>query len=272
MSKLGLAGGIILIFFILVALAAPILAPYSPSDFSGEPLEEPSSSHLLGTDGAGQDIFSQLIYGTRVSLLVGLTVSFFATVIGAMLGLIAGFYGKWIDRLLMRFLDLFLTIPHLPLMLLLAAYFPPVLTTTILVLTLFSWPIEAKLVRAQVLSLRKREYLEAAQLAGAKNYYLMYRYLLPELSPLLFSQVILRSSWAILAESGLAFLGLGDPTIKSWGMILKQALSYEAIYFTSTWQWWLLPPGLCITFLIFAFTFLGYALEERFNPTLKEVA
>jgi len=271
-SKLGLIGGIILALFCLIALLAPIIAFYSPHDFVGMPLEEPSSQHWLGTDGAGQDIFSQLVYGTRVSLMVGIIVSLVSTVLGALLGLIAGFYGKWVDRSLMRFLDIFLTIPHLPLMLLLAAYFPPVLTTTIIVLTLFSWPMEAKLVRAQVLSLKKREYLEAARLAGAKDYYLMYRYLLPELSPLLFSQVILRSSWAILAESGLAFLGLGDPTVKSWGMILKQALSYEAIYFTPTWQWWLLPPGLCITLLIFAFTFLGYALEERFNPTLKEAA
>jgi len=270
MSRLGLIGGTILLFFCLLAFFAPFLTPYSPNNFSGQPLEIPSTRHLLGTDGSGQDIFSQLIYGTRVSLLIGLTVSLFSTLFGGVVGLLSGFYGKWIDRLLMRFLDIFLTIPHLPLMLLLAAYFPPALVTTIFVLILFSWPLEAKLVRSQVLSLKKREYLEAARLAGAKDYYLMYRYLIPELTPLIVSQLVLRSSWAVLAESGLAFLGLGDPSIKSWGMILKQAISYEAIYFTPNWQWWLLPPGICITLLIFAFTFLGYALEEKFNPTLKE--
>lgn len=272
MSKLGNLGITILLFFVLIAIFAPLLTPYLPNAFSGQPLENPSAQHLLGTNGAGQDIFSQLIYGTRVSLLIGIFVSLLATLFGGFLGLAAGYYGGCCDRFLMRFLDIFLTIPHLPLMLLLAAYFPPVLTTTIAVLVLFSWPPEAKLVRAQVLSLKKREYLEAARLAGAKNTYLFYRYLLPDLAPLLISQIILRSSWAVLAESGLAFLGLGDPTIKSWGMVLKEAISYEAIYFTPAWQWWLLPPGLCITLLIFSFTFLGHALEEKFNPTLKEVA
>lgn len=271
MSRFALLGGVIIVFFFLMAILAPFITSYSPNDFSGQPLESPSTKHLLGTDGAGQDIFSQLVYGTRISLLVGIVVSLFSTILGAVIGLLAGFYGQWVDRLLMRFLDIFLTIPHLPLMLLLAAYFPPVLTTTILVLIVFSWPMEAKLVRAQVLSLKKREYLEAARLAGAKDFYLIYRYLLPELSPLLVSQIVLRSSWAVLAESGLAFLGLGDPTLKSWGMILKQAISYEAIYFTSAWKWWLIPPGICITLLIFSFTFLGYALEEKFNPSLKEV-
>lgn len=261
---IGLIG---LMLFLLVALFAPFIAPYSPNAFSGTPLEVPGSEHYLGTNSVGQDIFSQMIYGTRISLFLGITVSLFATIIGAGYGIAAGFCGRLTDRVLMRGLDIFLTIPHLPLMLLLAAYFPPVLSTTLFILVLFSWPGEAKLIRAQVLSLKKREYLEAAKMAGAGNFYLIWRYLLPELLPLLLSQFILRSSWAVLAESGLAFLGLGDPALKSWGMILQEALAYDTIYFTPAWRWWLLPPGICITCLIFSFTFLGYALEEKYQKS-----
>ncbi|WP_071934007.1 ABC transporter permease [Thermosinus carboxydivorans] len=268
---MGTAGGILLALFLLTAVLAPVLAPYSPLDYSGSPLEKPSFRHWLGTDGTGQDILSQLIYGSRVSLLVGISAAFGSTLLGAGIGLAAGMYGRFADRFLTRFIDIFLTIPHLPFMLLLAAHFKPQLSTTIAVLIFFSWPVEARLIRAQVLMLKRREYLDAARLAGASNSYLIRRYILPDLIPLLLTQVVVRSSWAVLAESGLAFLGLGDPTAKSWGMMLKHALDYQAIYFTSAWQWLVLPPGLCITLLILALTMVGYALEEKYNPSLNEV-
>ncbi|MDT8902149.1 ABC transporter permease [Anaeroselena agilis] len=271
MSRTAILGGALLALFALVAVFAPLLAPFSPLAYSGAPLEPPSLRHLLGTDGTGQDILSQLIYGGRVSLLVGLCAALGGIMLGAGLGMAAGVYGGLTDRFVMRFVDIFLTIPHLPLMVLLAAHFRPQLSTTIAVLIFFSLPVEARLVRSQVLSLRQREFLDAARLAGATKFYLLRRYILPELVPLLLAQVVIRTSWAILAESGLAFLGLGDPTAKSWGIMLKQALDYQAIYFTPAWQWWLLPPGLCITALIMALTTTGYALEEKFNPTLSEV-
>ena len=271
MSKTGIAGSILLVLFLLIAVLASFLAPYSPLAYSGSPLESPSFQHWLGTDGTGQDILSQLIYGSRVSLFVGITTAVTGTLLGSGVGLAAGMYGRFADRVIMRFVDIFLTIPHLPLMLLLAAHFKPQLSTTVAVLILFSWPVEARLIRSQVLTLKQREYLDAARLVGASNGYLIRRYIWPELIPLLLAQVVIRSSWAVLAESGLAFLGLGDPTAKSWGMMLKNALDYQAIYFTPAWQWWLLPPGLCITFLILALTMVGYALEEKYNPTLNEV-
>lgn len=271
MSRMGLAGGFLLAFFLLIALLASLLAPYSPLAYSGSPLEPPSFRHWLGTDGTGQDIFSQLIHGSRVSLLVGLGTALIGTLLGAGIGLAAGMNGRLADRFIMRSVDIFLTIPHLPLMLLLAAHFQPHLSTTVAILILFSWPAEARLIRSQVLTLRRREYLDAARLTGASAAYMVRRYIWPELVPLLLAQIVIRSSWAIMAESGLAFLGLGDPTAKSWGMMLKNALDYQAIYFTPAWQWWLLPPGLCITLLILALTLVGYALEEKYNPTLSEV-
>jgi peptide/nickel transport system permease protein len=270
-SRTGIAGSIILALFLFIAILASFLAPYSPLSYSGVPLESPSFRHWLGTDGTGQDILSQLIYGSRISLLVGIITAVTGTLLGTGVGLAAGMYGRFSDRFIMRFVDIFLTIPHLPLMLLLAAHFKPQLSTTITVLILFSWPVEARLIRSQVLTLKQREYLDAARLADASNAYLIRRYIWPELIPLLLAQVVIRSSWAVLAESGLAFLGLGDPSAKSWGMMLKNALDYQAIYFTPAWQWWLLPPGLCITFLILALTMVGYALEEKYNPTLNEV-
>jgi ABC-type dipeptide/oligopeptide/nickel transport systems, permease components len=266
-----MAGGLLLAFFLSVALLAPWLAPYSPLAYSGAPLESPSFRHLLGTDGTGQDILSLLIYGSRVSLLVGISTALAGTLLGCGVGLAAGMYGRLSDRFIMRFIDIFLTIPHLPLMLLLAAHFKPQLSTTIAVLVLFSWPVEARLIRSQVLTLKQREYLDAARLTGASRVYLIRRYIWPELIPLLAGQIVLRASRAVLAESGLAFLGLGDPSAKSWGMMLKNALDYQAIYYSSAWQWWLLPPGLCITALILALTMAGYAWEEKYNPALNEV-
>lgn len=271
MSRIGIAGAILLTVFLLIALLAPLLAPFAPQVYCGAPLAPPDLRHLLGTDGTGQDILSQLIYGSRVSLLIGLCAALGGIVLGAGLGLASGMYGRLADRAIMRIVDILLTIPHLPLIVLLAAHFKPQLSTTIAILTFFSIPGETRLVRSQVLSLKQREYLDAARLAGGSNLYLIRRYILPELIPLLLAQFVIRSSWAILAESGLAFLGLGDPTSKSWGMMLKQALDYQAIYFTPIWQWWLLPPGLCITLLIMSLTMTGYALEEKLNPTLREV-
>ena len=264
----GVAGGAILVLFALAAVLAPWLAPYPPAGYSGAPLESPSFRHWLGTDGTGQDVLSQLIYGSRVSLLVAMSASLGGTLLGAAIGLLAGLAGRLADRFIMRGVDIFLAIPHLPLMLLLAAHFKPQLSTTIAVLIIFSWPVEARLFRSQVLTLKRREYLDAARLAGASAAYLVRRYIGPELVPLFLAQVIMRASWAVLAESGLAFLGLGDPTAKSWGMMLKNALDYQAIYFTPAWQWWLLPPGVCIALLILALTMAGYALEGMHNPAL----
>ncbi|HWR40438.1 MAG TPA: ABC transporter permease [Patescibacteria group bacterium] len=266
-----LHAGLLVIFLVfLVAIFAPLLAPFSPESLAGKPLQSPDKVHWLGTDRIGQDIFSQLVFGSRVSLLAGAAAAVGATLIGGSLGMAAGFFGGRLDRVLMRGVDIFIAIPHLPFMLLLAAHFPPSLATTLTVLILFSWAGEARLIRSQVLSLRQREYMEAARMAGAGKLYLIQRYLLPELAPLLLTQAVLRCGWGVLAEAGLAFIGLGDPTQKSWGLMLHYALDYQGIYFTTAWQWWLAPPGLCISILILALTWTGFAMEERWNPTLKE--
>ena len=262
-------GLILLLLFVLAALAAPWLAPFAPDALAGAPLAPPGPLHRLGTDRIGQDIFSQLVFGSRVSLLAGAAAAVGATLIGGFLGVVAGYSGGRCDRILMRGVDIFISIPHLPLMLLLAAHFPPSLGTTLAVLVVFSWAGEARLIRSQVLTLKKREYMEAARMAGAGPGYLIRRYLLPELAPLLCSQAVLRCGWGVLAEAGLAFIGLGDPTLKSWGMMLRYALDYQGIYFTPAWQWWLAPPGICISLLIMAFTWIGFAMENRWNPTLK---
>ena len=269
MPKTSLVGGVLLALFSAIAVFSSVLAPYPPLAYTGSPLESPSVRHLLGTNGTGQDILSQLIYGSRVSLPIASGTALCGTLVGAGLGLTAGMQRGLADRLVMRLVDVFLTIPHLPLMLLLAACFPPRLLTMMMVLTLVSWPLEARLVRSQVLQLRNREYLESAWLAGGTKYYLARRYILPDLAPLLLAQLIVRASWAVLAESGLAFLGLGDPTAKSWGMMLKEALDCPTIYFVPAWRWWLLPPGVCITLLVLALTALGHGLEEKYNPMLN---
>ena len=268
LSGLGFA---ILLGFGLLAAAAPLVAPYDPAAYSGEPLARPSPAHLLGTNDVGQDILSELIYGSRVSLLVGLVGGSLITVLAAAIGTAAGYLRGWADWSLMRVVDFLMAIPHLPLMLLLAAYAGPGLLNVILVIVLLGWMVPARVVRAQTLIIRGEAYVEAARALGASSLDIMCRHVLPALGPILVSVFVAQAARAITLEAGLAFLGLGDPTVKSWGLMLRQALSYRGIYFPSHWLWWLLPPGLCVSLLVLGITLAGVGLEAKLDPRLRSI-
>ncbi|MCG3207707.1 MAG: putative D,D-dipeptide transport system permease protein DdpC [Anaerolineae bacterium] len=259
----------ILAFFIVVAVFAPWLVPYNPSAFAAPPLQPPSAEHLLGTNDAGQDIFSELIYGTRVSLLVAAVTSLLILGVATLIGTLAGYSGGVVDAGLMRFVDVMLAIPRLPLMIVIAAYAGAGLTQIILIIALFSWPISARLIRSEVLSLRYRLHVQAARSFGGGARYIITRHLIPALAPILITTLVIQAGRAVLTEAGLAFLGLGDPTIKSWGLMIRYALSFSGIYFGSYWVWWLLPPGLCLTALLLGLTFMGQGLEAWANPRLE---
>jgi peptide/nickel transport system permease protein len=265
---LGLA---VLALFAAIALLAGVLAPYDPHAFSGQPLERPSPAHPLGTNDAGQDILSELVHGARISLAVALGAAAGTVALGALVGGMAGTIGGWLDGLLMRLVDVLMTLPRLPLLILLTAFLGAGLAQTTAVIALLFWPATARVVRAQVQSVRRRGYVRMAQGFGGSSGYVLRRHILPQIGPLIVSGLVTAAGRAVAMEAGLAFLGLGDPTAKSWGLMMRFALNLPGLLLTDRWLWWLLPPGLCITLLILALTFTGMGLEDYLHPRLRRL-
>jgi len=269
---IGMAGLACLVFYAAVALAAPLLAPHDPYSQAARTLQPPSAPHLLGTNDVGQDIFSELIYGARVTLGVSLLAALVAVALGTFVGSLSGYMGGLIDQVLTRFLDVLFVIPRLPLMILLVALLGASLRNVVLVIALLGWPVTARISRAQALSLRSRGYIRASRGYGGGVVYIVRRHLLPALGPIAVAEFVTTAGRAALLESGLSFLGLGDPTTKSWGTMLYYALRSSGIFFTQRWLWWVLPAGLNITLLILGFAFLGVGLETRLDPRLRRGA
>jgi peptide/nickel transport system permease protein len=253
---------------VFVAIFGPLLAPYDPEASSTDVLQSPSWSHILGTTESGADVFSQLLVGTRVSIIVGFAAAVISAVLGSAVGLTGGYFGGWVDRLLDAFENWFLVIPTLPLMIVLARLLNPSLLVLIAVIGLTSWAGTGRIVRAQVLTLRERAFVERARAIGAGDGYIIRTHILPNTLPLIFANTVLIVAVAILSEAALSFLGLGDPTKISWGTMLENAFGAGA---PSAGAWWyVVPPGLCITLVVLAVSLLGYLFEEFVNPRLRE--
>jgi peptide/nickel transport system permease protein len=267
---MGIVGALILFSVVFVAIFAAWLAPYDPKariDVKPEDvLAPPDAGHLLGRDDIGKDVLSQLIYGARVSLTVGFTASFMSMLIGTTVGLVAGYYGGRIGNALMRFVDFLMVIPDLPLMLVLISVWGRGLWKIILVIGILGWTYTARLVRSQVLSIKERHFVLRARAIGAGSLRIIAHHILPQVVPIISAQVVLATSSAIIAESSLAFLGLGDPTLVSWGMMLNFA--FERAISRRAW-WFLLPPGFAIVWVSLGLVLLGNTLEEIVNPRLK---
>ncbi len=268
LGSVGAIGLMLLAVLVGAAVLAPWITPYDPEQTSGAPFERPSPRHLLGTNDIGQDIFSELIYGARISLMIGSLAALVAISIGTAVGIVAGYFGGWADVVLMRLVDIVLVVPFLPLMILLAAYLGPSFWTIITVIGVLVWARPARILRAQVLSLRSVEYIEAARAVGASAARVLLRHVLPGVLSLSLAQFIQAASNAILIEASLSFLGLGDPTAKSWGSILYYA-QVRSAFLTGAWLWWVLPPGILITLATLGFAFTGFALEVSLNPRLR---
>ncbi|MBS7641418.1 MAG: ABC transporter permease [Candidatus Bathyarchaeia archaeon] len=268
-SKVGIAGLIIIIVFLILALGASIIAPYDPkATYVSRPFTPPGFKHLLGTDEAGRDVLSQIIYGSQVALIVGFSAAAVSTAIGTLIGLISGYYGGAIDTVLMRITDIFLIIPMLPLAILLALFFGPSLLNIIVLIGFLGWPGLARQIRAQVLSLKELPFVEALHALGASSRRIIFFHLLPNISGLIFASMIGGSVGAILAESGLAFLGLSDPRIISWGRIVARAIGSGALVRGAWWP--LVFPGLCIALLACGFSFFSHGLMLLVSPFLRE--
>ena len=269
-NRMGMIGLVILIFFLALALLAPLVVSSDGLDATkatGQPLRPPSWGFPFGTDDLGRSVLTLTIWGSRVSLLVGFMATLLSIFIGAVIGIAAGYFGGWRENVLMRVTDWFLVIPFLPLAIVLASLLGRSLFNIILVIGVTSWPGTARLVRAQTLSVKTRPYVERARALGAGTWHTITRHILPNVFPLIFANTILVVAVAILSETTLSFLGLGDPLRVSWGSILEFAFSAGAGG-AGAW-WWLVPPGVAIVLVVLAFTMCGYALDEVLNPRLR---
>jgi peptide/nickel transport system permease protein len=270
-SRMGLVGFAMLLIVVVIAIFAPLLAPYDPYKPVRARIDTiyapPNVEHPLGTDDGGKDVLSAFIYGARVSLIVGFAASLISIVIGGLVGLVAGYYSGWLGNSLMRFTDIFLVIPDLPLIIVMVALLGPSLWNIILAIGILGWTGAARLVRSQVISLKERQFVLRARAIGASSPHIIRRHILPLTLPLILANSTLVISLAILNESTLAFLGLGDPTVISWGTMLHFAFGRGAI---SAGAWWaLIPPGAGIVWVVLGWTLLGYVLEELVNPRLR---
>ena len=269
-KPMALIGMGMLMVALVMAFFAPWLAPYNPDDHvdatPSDILAPPDAQHWLGRDDAGKDVLSLLIYGARVSLIVGFVSSFFSMFIGTTVGLAAGYYGGRVSNILMRFTDFLMVIPDLPLMLVIISVWGRGLWKIILVISVLYWTYTARLVRSQVLSIKERQFVLRAHALGASDFRIIVQHILPQVMPLIIAQAVLDISSSIIAESTLSFLGLGDPTLISWGMMLNFA--FERAISRMAW-WFLLPPGIMIVWVSLAIILIGTALEDIVNPRLK---
>ena len=272
-DRFALAGLIIYLVFFVLAVLAPALAPYPPLELNYLPDGDvaanlaPSLSHLLGTTNIGRDVFSQLLYGSRAALVVGFVAALGVVILGTVVGLFAGYYGGWVDTLLMRAADVAFGIPFLPMAIVLVAFLGPSIWNVVLVMTLLLWRDTGRIIRAQVLSLRTRSYVEAARVLGASHLRTMFVHIAPNVLPLSFLYGSLAIGWAILTEASISFLGFGDPNVISWGFMLQdaynsQALARQAFY-------WFVPPGICIMLAVMAGFFISRGYEELLFPRLR---
>jgi peptide/nickel transport system permease protein len=271
-SKKARVGVILLGAYILVALAAPLIAPYAADNLTFNPIEAPTSAHPLGTTTQGADILSQLIWGSRVSLVVGLFGGLFATVVALLVGLVSGYLeGTWVDDILSFFTNVALVVPVLPLIITLMAYSDVrSIWFTILIIGIISWAGPARAKRAQIITLRNRDFVTAAKFAGDNTFTIIFREILPQMTSLVAAGFFGAATGAIGAEAGLSFLGLGNTESVSWGTMLYQAQLQGALA-QGLWIW-LLVPGLVLSGLILALTFINFGIDLISNPHLREDA
>ncbi|MEK5428918.1 dipeptide/oligopeptide/nickel ABC transporter permease/ATP-binding protein [Cytobacillus sp. FSL R7-0680] len=266
---IGLTGLVLFSAMLVFALFGPMLIPYDAYKASGPPFQSPNLEHLLGTNDMGQDILAELAVGARTSLFIGIASAILAVFIGGLIGVLAGYIGGRFETVVLRVIDIVLTLPFLPLMIVVAVYMGAGIFTLVFVITLVMWAGKARQIRAQTLSIKHTGPVLAAKTMGASHFYIFYKHILPGVVPIFIPQFVTGVNAAILMESSLSFLGMGDPLTKSWGSILFYANSRSA-FLTEAWVWWIIPPGVCIVIVVLAFSLMGYYLEERFNPRLGD--
>jgi peptide/nickel transport system permease protein len=272
-SKMAVAGLIIILFYLLIAIISPYIVPYAPyerlymADGSWASLQPPSAAHPLGTTESAHDVLSQLLLGARIAMFVGLLGAFMVAVIGTTLGVVAGYYGGWVDEIIMRVVDVLYGLPFIPFVIVLVTVLGASVWNIILGIALLYWLSTARVIRSEVLTLRERPYVEAAQAAGASDFRIMSVHILPNVIPLSALYAAIAVGYSIVAQASIAFLGFGDPTVPSWGVMLQRAFVTQA--FGTAW-WWVIPPGVSITLVVTGAYLVGRGYEEVVNPQLQE--
>ena len=268
--RAGIIGLVILAATVALALLAPLITNEDGLDVTkstGGVLDPPGNGFPFGTDEQGRSVLLLTIWGARISLLVGVTATLIAMGIGTLIGIAAGHFSGWLSGLLMRVTDWFIVLPRLVLAIALASVLGPTVATIIIAIGLTSWAGTARIIRAQTLAVEARPYLERAKALGAGHWHQMSRHVLPNVMPLVLASTTLEVASAIVAEATLSFLGLGDPSVVSWGTMLNRAYGSGAV--TAGAWWYLLPPGLSILIVVLSFTLCGRALEAVLNPRLR---
>lgn len=263
----GRTGVILVGIVVLAAIFAPYITPYKLDDYNiANGLAKPSAEHLLGTDKNGIDIFTQILYGARISLIIGVVTGLCVTLLGATLGIVSAYFGKVSAAVILNIINVLLVIPTTPLMMIMSN----LSSSYIMMITIFTvigWCGTARMVRAQVLAIMNMNYIRAAELSGGSKTYIMFRHIMPSVSHLLIMNCALSCAGFMIAEAGLSFIGLGDPSVMSWGKILVAA--QENAFTSGLWAW-VLAPGVAIFITVFGFMQIGYALEEILNPKMKK--
>ncbi|MCC7274954.1 MAG: ABC transporter permease [Alphaproteobacteria bacterium] len=270
-ATVGLA---IIVLFIAAAVLAPLLAPYGPFEVVYGPdrgvvrLSPPGAANWLGTTNQGMDVLSQLLWGARVALAVGLLSALGSVLLGTLIGLVSGYFGGWIDEVLMRLTDVAYGVPFLPFAMVVTSIAKPSLALVILLVIFFLWRTTARVIRSQVLSLKTRPFVWAARAAGAGHGKILFLHIAPNVLPLSFLYIAIGVQTGVMLEAALSFLGFGDPHVQSWGIMLNAA--FQAGAMRSAW-WWVLPPGLALSAFVMSIFMLTRAYEEILNPRLKAI-
>lgn len=273
-NKLALFGAVVLLLLIISAVAAPLIAPYDPfvsqvkENGEYDVLADPSSTYVIGTDSLGRDLLSRIIYGGRVSLSVAFVAVLIATITGVILGIVAGYYGKWVDTIIMRITDIVICFPVLFLAISIATILKPSIFNVMIIIGLVSWTTMTRLVRGEVLKVRETEYLEAAKAIGQKDIVIIFSHILPNILAPIVVQATLQTAEAILTESALSFLGVGvQQPVPSWGNMLNEATSIMILQF-KPWVW--APAGFAILITILCINFVGDGLRDALDPKMKK--
>jgi len=266
-NPLAMTGVVVILIIVLAAIFAPLICPYDPyTQDLRNALAKPSAEHILGTDTYGRDLFTRIVYGARISLIIGLIPSIIAIIIGTVMGLMAGFLGKTADFIIMRIADIVLSFPSLLLAMVIMYTLGPSLLNLFTALSIINWGMTARTVRAQTLQLREKEFVEAARSVGVKNWTIMFRHILPNCIPSLIVIFTLDIPSAIMSEASLSFLGVGaKPPEASWGLMVSENRDN-----LTKAPWVALFPGIAIMLLVLAFNFVGDAMRDALDPTLKE--
>lgn len=262
-----IVGLVIVGIFVLTAALSSVISPYSVSDQTCAVFAPPSSKHWFGCDDGGIDVLSLVLHGGAVSMIVGLFATMIAMFVGATFGILSGYFGGWVDLVLMRITDYFLVVPQIVLMIVVAAVWGPSLTHVIVVIGILMWTGTARVVRAQVMSIRERTFVRRVTALGASRSRIIFRHILPQVGPLLVANAVIAMTVAIFNETALAFLGLSDPTAITWGTIMERAFDRAA---TAAGAWWaIVPAGFAVAFFIVGCYLIGRSIEDALNPRLQ---